>query len=243
MEDLLERVEALEHHLRTLAAHTHTVERRLCLWRRLACGLVVLLVLGLILSSSTAQEERQLEKHRNLAPWRHDVEDTLRKLKDLLTHITIAKDDTGRREIILSGVNLRIVNGLGRTDCGTEDNPIPDCPNGLGNLIVGYNELSADRENIRTGAHNVIVGQENNFSQFAGMVVGRRNEISGRFAVVVGGAENTASGSDIAGVFGGFLSSASGSGSVVIGGSGNSANGDSAESLGGSATSLVEAPP
>jgi hypothetical protein len=39
MENLLERVEALEHHLRTLVAHTRTVERRLCLWRRLACGL------------------------------------------------------------------------------------------------------------------------------------------------------------------------------------------------------------
>ena len=103
MEDLLERVEALEHHLRTLAAHTHTVERRLCLWRRLACGLVVLLVLGLILSSSTAQEERQLEKRRNLAPWRHDVKDTLRKLKNIFTHITIAKDDTARPKSSLVG--------------------------------------------------------------------------------------------------------------------------------------------
>jgi hypothetical protein len=36
---------------------------------------------------------------------------------------------------------LHIRNGLGRTDCGEEvDEPIPDCPNGLGNLIVGYNE-------------------------------------------------------------------------------------------------------
>ena len=46
MENLLERVEALEHHLRTLKAQTHTVNRRLRGWRRLACGLVVLLGWG-----------------------------------------------------------------------------------------------------------------------------------------------------------------------------------------------------
>ena len=81
MENLLERVEALEHHLRTLAAHTHTVERRLRLWRRLACGLVVLLVLGLILSSSTAQEERPSAGNRSLGQRLADLEDTLRKLR------------------------------------------------------------------------------------------------------------------------------------------------------------------
>ena len=30
------------------------------------------------------------------------------------------------------------MNGLGRTDCEAEGVPIPDCPKGLGNLIVGY---------------------------------------------------------------------------------------------------------
>jgi len=40
------------------------------------------------------------------------------------------------------GANLLIVNGLGRTDCTTAgDEEIPDCPNGVGNLIVGYNEM------------------------------------------------------------------------------------------------------
>jgi hypothetical protein len=39
------------------------------------------------------------------------------------------------------------------TDCLDEQfEPIPDCPNGLGNLIVGYNE-SRDVD-IRTGSHN-----------------------------------------------------------------------------------------
>jgi DNA repair exonuclease SbcCD ATPase subunit len=38
-----------------------------------------------------------------------------------------------QNEIFITGANLHIVNGLGQTDCG----PVPDCPNGLGNLIVG----------------------------------------------------------------------------------------------------------
>ena len=197
MENLSERVEALEHHLRTLAAHTHTVERRLRLWRRLACSLVVLLVLGLILSSSTAQEERTSEGNRSLGQRLDDLEDTFRKLKKLLTHVTIAKDDEGRLEIIFSGVNLRIVNGLGSTDCFDEQfDPIPDCPNGLGNLIIGYNEPRPPElgENIRTGSHNVVVGEGHNFSRFGGVVVGVRNTISGDFSSVSGGLENTASG-------------------------------------------------
>ena len=47
---------------------------------------------------------------------------------------------------------LHIVNGLGSTDCTDEErNEIPDCPNGLGNLIVGYNEPSGG-EDFRTGS-------------------------------------------------------------------------------------------
>ena len=76
----------------------------------------------------------------------------------------------GLQEVVITGANLRIVNGLGRTDCTDNDgHPIPDCPNGLGNLIVGYNELREFRENIRTGSHNVVVGMQHNFSRFGGV--------------------------------------------------------------------------
>jgi hypothetical protein len=76
-----------------------------------------------------------------------------------------------------------------------QGNPIPDCPNGLGNLIVGYNELRPpDLENIRAGSHNVVVGRQNDFSRFGGVVVGDFNEISAAFATVSGGRFNTAGG-------------------------------------------------
>ena len=113
----------------------------------------------------------------------------------------------GLPEVVITGANLRIVNGLGSTDCRDEASgtPIPDCPNGLGNLIVGYNEMRLPEvgpPDRRTGSHNIIVGKEQNFSSFGGLVVGFRNEISGDFAAICGGFANTASGA-LAAVSGG----------------------------------------
>ena len=71
---------------------------------------------------------------------------------------------------------------------------MPDCPNGLGNLIVGYNELREGGENRRNGSHNVVVGTQHAFSSVGGLVVGRHNEIRGAFASISGGARNTAAG-------------------------------------------------
>jgi hypothetical protein len=122
------------------------------------------------------------------------------------------------------------VNGLGSTDC-TDDQgeSIPNCPNGLGNLIVGYNEprepIDSEHPNVRTGSHNVVVGRRHNFSSFGGLVVGDLNEISGAFAAVSGGFVNTASGPGSA-VSGGSGNTASGLESAVSGGLNRTAPGD-----------------
>jgi hypothetical protein len=75
--------------------------------------------------------------------------------------------------------------------------------NGRGNLIVGYNEERGGGQDIRTGSHKVVLGRQNSFSSFEGLVVGTFNEISGVFASVYGGLSNTASG-DTASVSGEF---------------------------------------
>ena len=138
-------------------------------------------------------------------------------------------------DVTIKGANLQLVNGLGHTDCTDEqEEPIPDCPNGLGNLIVGYNESRVPNfgEDIRTGSHNVVVGQRHNFSRFGGLVVGDVNTISGDFASVSGGDTNTASGARSA-VSGGAANTASGVASVVSGGNGNTASGESSVVSGG----------
>ncbi len=205
-----------------LKAQTHTLARRLRWWRGLAGGLLVLAVLIWALPAGTAQEEAAQGGQRGL-PQR------VAALEDLLKHFTREGN-----EIIITGANLHIVNGLGQTDCGPEDEPIPDCPNGLGNLIVGYNELrnNPDSPDVRTGSHNVVVGRFHNFSRFGGIVVGDFNTISGDFASVSGGEFNTASGR-WAMVSGGFANTASGTFAAVSGGEVNTANGDESVVSGG----------
>jgi hypothetical protein len=216
MDQLQTRLEALEQ-------RTHTVERQLRWWRGLAGGLLVLAVLTWALPAGTAPEEEAKEQgQRGLAQ-------RVAALEHLLTPFTRLG-----HEVIITGANLRLVNGLGSTDCTAElDVPIPDCPNGVGNLIVGYNEPREFSENSRTGSHNVVVGQSHNFSRVGGLVVGDFNEIGGDFAVVSGGQRNTASG-DWSVVSGGLSNTAHGSDAVINGGFINTASGFATAVSGGS---------
>jgi hypothetical protein len=213
MDQLQTRLDALEQQM-------HAMNRRLHWWRGLAGGAVVLAVLTWTLPAVIAQEEASQGRQRGLAQ-------RVAALEQLLNHFS-----REGKEIFITGANLHIVNGLGRTDCGTEEQPIPDCPNGRGNLIVGYNEPREFEENIRTGSHNVVVGQEHNFSRFAGLVVGQFNTISGDFAVVSSGRVNTASGFAAA-VSGGDGNTASGDSSAVSGGLFNEASGVASSVSGG----------
>ena len=219
MENLSEHVAALEHQIQTLHHQVYTVKRQLGWWRWLAWGLLVLAALTWALPSGTAQEEVPTGGQRRLAQ-------RVATLEQLFKHFSRKGN-----EVFITGANLHIVNGLGRTDCGTEDAPMLDCPNGLGNLIVGYNELRGDGD-IRSGSHNVVVGQQHNFSHMGGLVVGSFNTISGNFASVSAGTHNAASG-NFASVSGGQFNAASGDVATVSGGAGNTASGNIAAVSGG----------
>jgi hypothetical protein len=224
MDQLQTRLDALEQQVQTLTQHTHTVTRRLHWWRGLACGAIVLAGLTWALPAVIAQEDGREKGQKGLAQ-------RVAALEQLLKQFS-----REGKEIFITGANLHIVNGLGRTDCGTEEEPISDCPNGLGNLIVGYNELrkelpgcESDPTNpfctdTRTGSHNVVVGQFHNFSRVGGLVVGDFHTIGGNFASVSGGRFNTVSG-DYASVSGGPQNTANGEVSSASGGSGNTASG------------------
>jgi hypothetical protein len=204
---LCERLEALERYVRR-------VEHRLRLWRIIACCLAIVGLVGLPLPTGTAQEKSSSREERGLAQ-------RVEALEHKLVHIT-----SSRNEVTVTGANQRIVNGLGSTDCEDErGNQIPYCPNGLGNLIVGYNELRNNSAfpDVRTGSHNIVVGKENNYSTFGGLVVGRFNEISGFFSSISGGQDNIASGL-AASVSGGLSNRATNGYSSVSGGDNNEAS-------------------
>jgi hypothetical protein len=128
-----------------------------------------------------------------------------------------------------SGCNMIVNNGSGNTTA-IVTNAAGD---GLGNLLIGYNALRGSNQDIRTGSHNLIMGEFNNYSSFGGIVAGAFNMSSGQYASVIGGISNIASG-QFASVTGGQSNVASGHGSVVTSGGGNTASGNGASVIGGS---------
>lgn len=158
----------------------------------------------------------------------------------------------GQPTVRFSKVNVQIVNGLDKTDG----------MNGSGNLIVGYNSERAgvyapscslgqntagefiisqqeciDLSGIwsvshKTGSHNIIVGDEHNYSNAGGIVIGFRNSIKGKYSSVSGGTENIAGGVGTS-VSGGQSNTAIGVMTSVSGGSSNNARGNGSSVSGG----------
>jgi hypothetical protein len=228
MDDLLGRLDTLEHHVRTLEQQSSSALCRLRWWRRLACTLVLLTVFSLPMTLGAAQDGLRGGRPKD------DQKETLRGLlqrflavERKLEHVTSETGADGFPEVVITGANLRVVNGLG----------ITEAPNGTGNLIVGYNELrhSSIVELVgpdnRTGSHNVVVGSGQNFASAGGLVVGRHNTITGLYSVSAG-TFNTAQG-DFSAVTGGQFNLASARHSAVSGGELNEASGFGASVSGG----------
>lgn len=123
---------------------------------------------------------------------------------DKLTHFS-----RNGNEVYITGANLNIRNGSGATY---------QAVNGLGNLVVGYNELRGSG-NTRTGSHNVILGFNQNYSAAGAIMSGAVNNSTAHFASVIGGTGNT-SGGLYSVVVGGYDNQATGNWSTVLGGQG-----------------------
>jgi hypothetical protein len=216
---LLEQLAAMERQNRALDQRLRRAERRI----RVQLVAAALAVVGAILisptnraaiaqgpGSSLAQRVQNLEPA--VAALRTTVNGHTTQIGALQTKTQFISVSSG--EMFLVGTNLRIVNGLGRTDT----------TNGLGNLIVGYNELRSFG-NARGGSHNVVVGSQHNFTRYGGLVVGLLNTISGPFASVSGGQINTADGV-AASVSGGQSNTADGGAASVSGGNTRTALGE-----------------
>ncbi|MCP4137414.1 MAG: hypothetical protein GY754_40985 [bacterium] len=136
----------------------------------------------------------------------------------------VSRDENNN--IIFSGVNVQIDNGLGYTNGVDDEHNTDGTVNGLGNLVLGYNEERNynGAENNRTGSHNLIVGSWNNYSSYGGIVVGFRNTISGKYSSVSGGGGSAAVGANSS-VSGGWNNTAGGEASSVSGGNVNYASG------------------
>jgi hypothetical protein len=145
-------------------------------------------------------------------------------LQDLLLHFSRSGNN-----IYITGANLNIRSGSGTT-WGTV--------NGLGNLVVGYNEGRGSGDD-KTGSHNLIVGPRHNYSSYGGGAVGYWNTISNTYSLAGGGSYNTVSG-NAASVGGGYLNEASGNHASISGGRNNKASGDYSHVAGGGGNTVAE---
>ena len=156
---------------------------------------------------------------------------------EILSHLSLAQvpiDNQGTLvpTITITGANLQLVNGMGSSWGDSEGdvwNPSTHRTNGLGNLIIGYQENrtddgvgDTDDGNYRTGSHNLVVGAMNNYWSWGGLIVGARNSMGGWLSTVAGGFNNIANG-EAAVVSGGDSNYAIGRAATVSGGWGNSA--------------------
>ena len=149
--------------------------------------------------------------------------------------VSLPVDDTGNQAtaIRISGVNVQLVNGMGST-WGNQAAEIWDFgthrTNGLGNLIIGYQETRSDDgigdtedDNYRIGSHNLVVGSRNNYSTWGSQVVGGRNTVGGWLSSASGGFNNISYG-QASFVGGGESNYATGRNTMIGGGQGNTAS-------------------
>ena len=96
----------------------------------------------------------------------------------------VASGVGGKPTVQFASVNVQIVSGSGSTSGSV---------NGEGNLVVGYAENSNALS--RTGSNNLIVGADNGWTSFGGIIGGSGNMASGAAATLFG-EFNTAAGAN-----------------------------------------------
>lgn len=133
------------------------------------------------LAGRVAQLEAQVELLLSLVHENPDPDGILESFSKSGSSIFL--DDA---DLHISGGNLHVVNGL--EDTATV--------NGLGNIIIGYNEeRDSDHPtpvNDRSGSHMLVVGARQNYASHGGIIVGASNATTGPFASVIGGYYNEA---------------------------------------------------
>ena len=156
-------------------------------------------------------------------------------IAEFFNYVSFVDLDDGQggtaRTLRFEGINVQIVNGMSSTETA----------NGVGNLIVGYQELGNEVEpDARTGSHYVVVGRRHNYTAYGGLIAGESNSGSGSYACAPGGRRNRAQGS-WSSVCGGGYNSATGQGAVVLGGDYNWSGSDGTVVVGGSGNHAIPA--
>ena len=154
------------------------------------------------------------------------------ELAEVQSHVVIGLNDhvsvvDSTNSVVVTGANFQITNGLG-------PNPISwlgqEGTNGLGNLIIGYNEETGYAEEyVRTGSHNLVIGVDHSYMGFGNIIGGMRNEVNGQYSACIS-REAEMNWGNVNLILGGKQSTMIGSSfSVMIGGQYNTLGTDSTD--------------
>jgi hypothetical protein len=174
--------------------------------------------------ASTKTEKYTLTEFQNKLPLSEAEVKTLQGILPCIKSVEKGIDE--KPTVQFHGCNVQIVNGQGATET----------TNGVGNLVIGYDELRKEGVNEfapQTGSHNLVLGIGQSFTAFGGLLAGVDNTLSARWASVSGGLGNTAS-APFTSISGGINNVASGEVASVSGGSSNVASSFQASVSGGS---------
>lgn len=143
-------------------------------------------------------------------------------LETLLAGVSRVTVD-GYPTIRITNANLQVVSGSGDT-AGT--------PNGRGNIIIGYNEVTIP-DSPRSGSHMLVIGPGHAYSGHSGAVIGVENESGNAYASATGiGNRALAFDSTINGGYNNFISVGADY-STISGGSQHTVTGQYITVLGG----------
>jgi len=129
------------------------------------------------------------------------------------------------QDLVSEGCNVHIRNGEGDTTV----------VNGLGNLLVGYDESDDGTHGAvdeKTGSHNLVVGNRHTYTSSGGFVAGSNNAVTAPGASVAGGYHNAAIAASTS-VVGGYYNQATDTFATVTGGYDNESSGKAANVTGG----------
>jgi hypothetical protein len=149
-----------------------------------------------------------------------DLEARLAAVEAKLASVSVETVD-GHPTVRFTDVNVQVVDGSGGTAGDL---------NRRGNLIVGYN--AATDSDVRTGSHNLVVGDRHSYTSYGGFIAGVDNRLDGASSTVAGGTLNAATGIRSA-VLSGFSNEASGIDATVVAGWNSAATGEAAVVAGG----------
>ena len=175
----------------------------------------------------------QQEQIASLEEQLQGQEQAIASLAPLLSLVPVAERSSfGQDTWNLSGLNVRLDNGAGTTYGAS---------NGLGNLILGYNESEGGHRDaegnfmdgeVRVGSHNLVVGAGHTYGSNGSLLGGYNNSLLGQGSAIISGQASLVTGTWSA-ILGGLDNRATATNTCISGGHSNTASGDRASVSGG----------